>query len=62
MNKFQRVAAKCAKSDMKKQKVHYIEFGKFKLLKAMALNMFLREEYPYKKALGFKNWSKNQEV
>ncbi|NFG27692.1 hypothetical protein FC777_11255 [Clostridium botulinum] len=62
MNKFQKLAVKCAKNDIKKPKVHCIGFGNFKLLKAMTLNMFLREKYPYKKALGFKNWSKNQEV
>ena len=55
MNKYQKLAVKCAKDDLKK--CYNNEFT-FKFLKNFYLNLFKKNSYCIKKAIGFKNWNK----
>ncbi|MBY6860766.1 hypothetical protein [Clostridium botulinum] len=60
MNKFQKVACKCAKDDMKKEIIQLYGFNNFKRLKSASLQTFKRFGVNYKKALEFKNFNKLQ--
>ncbi len=60
MNKFQKLACKCAKDDMKKEIIQIYGLNNFKKLKSASLQTFKYLGANYIQALEFKNFNKSQ--
>lgn len=54
MNKYEKVALQCAKDDMKKR----YGFATLKKAKREYMAIFREDQFPFAKAVDFKNWNK----